>query len=181
REARAALESAPQPRLALPEFSDSARPRAQERASDGPRIDDLFSRAEERPPASDRPGDAPGPAAPPKVDSAAPVVASSCEAAVAKNNEQYEIGAPRGPVDITRGAYARILENGRYLSACAIPARTVFEICAAVKAGRAVGITVSSNPPSPALNACVRGAVSRLKFPENPRLDVTRTRFDAAR
>lgn len=175
---RAALaDSRETPRLTFPEFSDSSRPRSPERASDGPRIDALFPRASDRPPAADEPS----PSAPPKSDESGAVVSSSCEAAVARNNEQYEIGGPRGPADITRGAYASILENGRYLAGCSLPAKTVFEICAAVKGGRAVGVTVSSNPPSTALNACVRRAVSRLRFPESPRLDVTRTRFDAAR
>jgi hypothetical protein len=50
-----------------------------------------------------------------------------------------------------------------------------------VKDGRAVGITVVSNPGSPELNACVRRAVTSLAFPENSRLDVTHTRFDAVR
>jgi hypothetical protein len=175
---RAALADAREtPRLTFPEFTDASRPRAPERASDGPRIDALFPRASDRQPNADEPS----PSAPPKSDEGGPVVSSSCEAAVARNNEQYEIGGPRGPADITRGAYASILENGRYLTGCSLPAKTVFEICAAVKGGRAVGVTVSSNPPSAALNACVRRAVSRLRFPESPRLDVTRTRFDAAR
>jgi hypothetical protein len=98
---------------------------------------------------------------------------------VARNNEQIELGAPRGPADITREAYASILQNGRYLSGCRIPDRSVFQICAAVKDGRAVGITVSSSPPNAELNGCVKSAVSRLRFPVSPKLDVTHTRFDA--
>jgi eukaryotic-like serine/threonine-protein kinase len=57
----------------------------------------------------------------------------------------------------------------------------VFEVCAAVKDGRAIGITVVSTPPSAQLNSCVRRAVAHLKFPQNSRMDVTHTRFDAAR
>lgn len=166
---------APQAKLSFPEFTDSSRPATRERAADGPRIDSLFERAEEQP-------DAREPAAPPREAERGPARAVvSCEAAVARNSEQLEIGGPRGPADISREAYASILQNGTYLSACNIPDRTVFEICAAVKDGRAVGITVVSSPADSGLNACVRGAVSRLKFPSNPRLDVTHTRFDAAR
>lgn len=159
------------PRLAFPEFTDSSLPTPRARAADGPRIDSLFERADARPaPSESEP-------APPEV--AAPVAVTSCEAAIARNNEQIELGAPRGPADITREAYASILQNGRYLAGCSMPDRTVLQVCAAVKDGRAVGITVSSNPASPALNACVKSAVSRLKFPANPKLDVTHTRFDA--
>ena len=92
-----------------------------------------------------------------------------------------DLGGPRAPADITREAYASILQNGSYLAGCRIPERSVFEICAAVKDGRAVGITVASTPRSGELEACVKAAVSRLKFPESSKLDVTHTRFDASR
>lgn len=164
------------PALDFPEFTDSTRPAARVRVADGPRIDSLFERADERP----SPG--PAPEAPPS--ERAPSVtgpALSCEAAIARNNEQLTIGAARGAPDISREAYASILQNGRYLAGCAIPERSVFEICAAVQNGRAIGITVVSSPASPALNACVRSAVARLQFPSNSRLDVTHTRFDATR
>ena len=169
--------SQPEPQVAMdfPEFTDSVRPKARERAADGPRIASLFERAEERPSKDSTDAVTPPDRAP------APVAVSSCEAAIARNNEQLTIGAARGPADITREAYASLLQNGRYLAACSIPDRTVFEICAAVKDGRAVGITVTSSPASPALNACVRNAVARLQFPQNPRLDVTHTRFDAVK
>jgi hypothetical protein len=159
----------------FPEFSDSTPAPHRDRAADGPRIESLFERAErEREPAPVASA-LPAPAGEPKP--AAGV--TSCEAAVARNNEQLDLGGPRGPVDITREAYASILQNGRYLAACSPPERTVIEICAAVKNGRAVGVTVSSNPPRATLDACVRSAVARLAFPSNERLDVTHTRFDA--
>lgn len=160
----------------FPEFTDSSRPLARERAADGPRIDSLFERAgdptdESQAPVTNPPEPERGPAR----------AVSSCEAAIARNSEQLEIGGPRGPADISREAYASILQNGSYLAACSVPERTVLEICAAVKDGWAVGVTVVSNPSQAGLNACVRSAVTRLKFPQNPRLDVTHTRFDAVR
>lgn len=166
------LDSAPIAPPSLPEFTDSTRPAKREHAADGPRIDTLFETGDVRP----EPPPAPTP--PAETEPNAPLTFSSCEAAIARNNEQLEIGARRGPADITREAYAGILQNGSYLAACSIPERTVFEICAAVKNGHAVGITVSSSPASAPLNACVRRAVARLKFPRSERLDVTHTRFE---
>jgi hypothetical protein len=168
----------PEPRVAMtfPEFTDTSRAATRERAASGPRIDsDLFGDAPE--------SREPSPEAPraPESDAARPVAGLSCEAAVARSREEITIGGARGPADVTRDAYASILENGRYLSGCAVPDRTVFEVCAAVQNGRAVGVTVTSNPPNAALNGCVRRAVSRLRFPTNPRLDVTHTRFEAVR
>ena len=160
----------------FPEFTDSSRPRKPERAADGPRLDSLLE-ASDAPAATAAAADAPA-RSDDRPDTHGSV--TSCEAAIAHNNEQLTIGGPRGPVDITREAYASILQNGRYLQACRVPDRTVLEICAAVKSGRAVGVTVVSNPPAPALDRCVRSAVSGLSFPNNERLDVTHTRFDAA-
>jgi hypothetical protein len=173
--ARPALETAPltPPATSFPEFTDSSRPRPRERGADGPRIDGLFEPAHERP-ASSR-DEQPPPES--KPEPRRPV--TSCEAAVARNNEQLEIGGPRGPADITREAFASILQNGSYLASCRVPERTVIEICAAVKQGRAIGVTVVTNPGSAALEACVRGKVSGLAFPNSERLDVTHTRFDA--
>ncbi|MDF3067550.1 MAG: uncharacterized protein K0R38_3151 [Polyangiaceae bacterium] len=168
----------PSARLSFPEFTDSAPARPRERAADGPRVDSLFERADtgdHRAPEA-APGDAPAERAP-----SAPVALLSCEAAIARNDERLEIGGPRGPADITREGYASILQNGSYLSGCSLPDRTVIEICAAVKHGRAVGVTVTSAPANASLAACVRRAVSRLNFPQSERLDVTHTRFDAAR
>jgi hypothetical protein len=172
RRARSVDESSPRVALALPEFTDSSRREAPVRAADGPRIDSLFE--------PEAPWTTPhAPDAPP-LEGAAPARITSCEAAMARNTEEIAIGGPAAAPDVTREAYASILQNGRYLSGCRIPSRTVFEICAAVRDGRAVGITVVSNPADSSVNACVRSAVARLRFPSSPKLDVTHTRFDAA-
>lgn len=174
-----APEAAPDARVALsfPEFTDSSRPARRERAADGPRIDSLFEPGD----ASERPTSPSAEPSPPERELAEATSVTSCEAAIARNNDELSIGGPRGPADVTREAYAGILQNGRYLAGCSIPDRTVFEICAAVKQGRAVGVTVVSTPGSSELNACVKRAVSRLRFPQSPKLDVTHTRFDAVR
>jgi len=105
----------------------------------------------------------------------------SCESAAASANQAIDLrGAPGAP-DLTRGAFASVLENGAYLGACSIPARTAVEICAAVQDGKVVGVSASTEPRSPAINACVRRAVAALRFPSNARLDITRTRFESAR
>lgn len=162
--------------LSFPEFTDGTRPPERTHAADGPRIESLFEPAQA--PSSQPREETPPPAEQPREPTSS---VSSCEAAVARNNEELRIGAAPGTADVSREAYAAILQDGRYLTRCNVPERTVFEICAAVKGGRAVGVTVVSSPSSAALNACVRSAVTRLRFPESPRLDVTHTRFDAVR
>jgi hypothetical protein len=105
----------------------------------------------------------------------------SCEVAASDANESMDLRAAPGAPDLTRDAFASILENGSYLAHCAIPARTALEICAAVQDGKVVGVSVASEPRSSEINACVRRAVANLHFPRSARLDVTRTRFAATR
>jgi hypothetical protein len=104
----------------------------------------------------------------------------SCESAAASANESMDLRAGPGAPDVSREAFASVLDNGAYLAACAIPARTALVICAAVQDGKAVGVSVTSEPHDANLNACVRRAVAALRFPRSARLDVARTRFAAA-
>ena len=105
----------------------------------------------------------------------------SCESAAASANQSIDLGAGRGAPDLTRDAFASVLDHGAYLDGCAIPARTSLQICAAVQNGRVVGVSVTAEPRDAGISACVRRAVGALRFPQNARLDVTRTRFEASR
>ncbi len=104
----------------------------------------------------------------------------SCESAAATANQDIDLRAGPGAPDLTRDAFAPVLENGSYLSHCAIPARTALAICVAVQDGKAVGVSVTTEPQSAAINACVRRSVAGLRFPRSARLDVTHTRFEAS-
>lgn len=105
----------------------------------------------------------------------------SCESAAATANQTIAIGSARGAPDLTRGAFASVLEHGGYLAPCSIPPRMAVEICAAVQDGAVVGVTVTTEPRDSAINGCVRRAVTKLRFPRSPQLDVTRTRFERER
>lgn len=100
-----------------------------------------------------------------------------CESAVAAANTEWDLTAARGAPDLSRDAYAAVLEHGGYFSHCAVPAGTALDICAAVQKGRPLGITVIAHPTNPQVSACVKAAVESLRFPSHPRLDVTRTHF----
>lgn len=110
-----------------------------------------------------------------------PVLAggTSCEGAAAKYNEEYKMGGNNGPPDLTAGAYGAVLNRGSYLNACGVPSNMSVNVCAAVQNGRAVGVTVTTDPPSPSHASCVAGQVRSMGFPAHPRLDVTRTSFAA--
>ncbi|MEZ4298653.1 MAG: hypothetical protein R3B70_27120 [Polyangiaceae bacterium] len=110
-----------------------------------------------------------------------PVLAggTSCEGAAARYNEEYKMGGNNGPPDLTAGAYGAVLNRGTYLNACGVPSNMSVNVCAAVQNGRAVGVTVTTNPPNPGISSCIAGQVRSMGFPSHPRLDVTRTSFAA--
>lgn len=100
----------------------------------------------------------------------------SCEGAQAKYVEEMKMGE-KGAADLTQGQFGAVLNNGAYLNACGVPASTKVNVCAAVQNGRAVGVTVSMDPPNPSAASCVAGRVRGLSFPSHPKLDVARTTF----
>lgn len=101
----------------------------------------------------------------------------SCEAAISKYVEDY---SKQGvPPDLGAGAYANVLNKGSYLNSCGVPGNMSVSICAAVQNGRAVGVTVVTNPANPGISGCIRGQVAGLGFPAHPRMDVVRTSFAA--
>lgn len=109
-----------------------------------------------------------------------PTVSSgqSCEAALDSYNEMKVVGE-KGQADITAGQYGRVLNGGGYFSHCGVPMSMNVSICAAVQNGRAVGVTVSTQPRDAKKTSCIASAVRNLSFPSHPKLDVTRTRFAA--
>lgn len=106
---------------------------------------------------------------------------TSCEAARARYSEKVEIGKRSTARDTPRSTYQSILNRGEYFSGCGVPAEVRVTICAAIHHGRAVGVTVSTQPAATATHACIANGVRRLRFPDNERLDVVTTRFEPAR
>ncbi len=100
----------------------------------------------------------------------------SCEAALDSYNEMKSMGE-QGQADLTAGQYGRVLNGGAYFSHCGVPFSMNVSICAAVQNGRAVGVTVSTQPHDAKRVSCITSAVRGLNFPSHPKLDVTRTRF----
>jgi eukaryotic-like serine/threonine-protein kinase len=100
----------------------------------------------------------------------------SCEGAQAKYVEEMKMGE-KGAPDLTAGQFGSVLNNGSYLNACGVPPDTKVNVCAAVQNGRAVGVTVTLNPPNGGMSSCVAGRVRSLSFPSNPKLDIARTSF----
>jgi len=101
----------------------------------------------------------------------------SCEAAIASGSQDIDFSGGNRTADLPTQAIAAVLENGAWLSSCAVPERTSIDVCVAIKGGRVVGASVATRPPDPALSRCVQRRAASLQFPYSPRLDLARTRF----
>jgi hypothetical protein len=101
----------------------------------------------------------------------------SCEQARARYIEEINVGGPKGQADLTANQFGNVLNNGSYISGCGTPGSMHVNVCAAVQNGRAVGVTVTTEPPNAGIASCISNAVRRMSFPSNPKLDVATTRF----
>ncbi|MCA9595629.1 MAG: hypothetical protein KC776_20080 [Myxococcales bacterium] len=143
-------------------------------APDQPPAEEAHVEAKPPPPPPPKPEPEP---APQKVIAA--VAGMSCEQAMAQNDDEITVGGARGPADLPASAFGAVLDKGGYLNYCGVPGNMTVRICAAVKNGKAIGVTVHTVPGNHDSALCVARAVRRLGFPSSPRLDVVRTTFEA--
>lgn len=102
----------------------------------------------------------------------------SCEAAQNAYVQEMKIGE-KGKPDLTVGQLGAVLNTGSYLNSCGVPSSMSVSVCAAIQNGRAVGVTVSTTPKNGGISSCISGQIRNLRFPSNPKLDITRTNFAA--
>src|SRR5262249_34294949 len=100
----------------------------------------------------------------------------SYEAALAGNNQQITMGQNAGP-DLTDGQLAGPLRNGSFIGGCGAPGTMKVPVRVAVKMGRAVGVSVYTDPPNGGVASCVDHAVRGLAWPANPKMDFVTTRY----
>lgn len=129
-------------------------------------------------PSAGKPSSPPRPPRP----SAAPLTGGSsdgttCEQAIDKNNEELAIGKKQDN-DLSTNDLGAVLNNGAYLAECDVPASARVSVCAAVKEGHAVGVTVAVSPSNPDVEKCVSGKVRTMGFPIHKKLHVARTTFE---
>lgn len=100
---------------------------------------------------------------------------TSFEEAWSHAGQSYVPGGTHVP-DLTADQLAQPFAGGAFLNTCAVPEDMSVLIKAAVQNGRAVGVTVTTTPPSARHAGCIDAAVRRMQFPVNPNLDaVTQT------
>jgi eukaryotic-like serine/threonine-protein kinase len=100
----------------------------------------------------------------------------SYEAAIAGNNTQVTIGQAAA-ADLTDSQLAGPMRNASFLNSCGAPNSMHVTVRIAIKMGRAVGVSVYTNPPSPQVAACVDRAVRNLSWPANGKMDSFTTTY----
>jgi hypothetical protein len=93
----------------------------------------------------------------------------SYEAAIARNNRQLAPGTKEVP-DLTDVQLAGPMRNVTFLDACGVPSSTRVTVKVAIRAGRAVGVSVYSTPKSDA-DGCVERRVRNLYWPYSAKMD----------
>ena len=67
--------------------------------------------------------------------------------------------------------------HASFITGCGAPDDMKVTVRVAVKMGRAVGVTVTTNPPSAGVAACVDRSVRGLQWPVSPKADFVTTSY----
>jgi len=102
----------------------------------------------------------------------------SYEAALASNNQEIAIGVAGAP-DLTEAQLKAPMQNVTFVSGCGASAGTAVTVKVAVKNGRAVGVSVYTNPSNPTVAGCIDRQVRGLSWPSNPKMDFLTTTYSA--
>jgi hypothetical protein len=95
----------------------------------------------------------------------------SYEAAVSGNQEQISIGTGGAAPDLTDVQLAGPMRNGTFLGACGTPDSMHVTVKVAIRGGRAVGVSVYTNPPNGQIAGCIDRQVRNLAWPVNGKMD----------
>ena len=102
---------------------------------------------------------------------------TSFENILNNNNETVTMGQAQDQPDLTNAQLAAPLRHASFITGCGAPDDMKVAVRVAVKMGRAVGVTVSTNPPSPGVAACVDRSVRGLQWPVSAKTDFVNTSY----
>jgi hypothetical protein len=106
-----------------------------------------------------------------------PPLASSFESVRDAYQDTLNVGAPSGSPDLTKAQLAAPLSNAAFLGSCGAPDDMKVTVRVAVRTGRAVGVTVTTDPRGAAIASCVDRAVRKLRWESSPRTDFVTTTY----
>jgi hypothetical protein len=95
----------------------------------------------------------------------------SYETALATNMQQIDMnGHVTGP-DLTDQQLSGPMRNATFLGSCGAPDSMKVTVKVAIKMGRAIGVSVYTNPPNGGVASCIDRFVRNLNWPANPKMD----------
>jgi hypothetical protein len=87
------------------------------------------------------------------------------------------MGQGAGAPDLTNAQLAAPLMHASFITGCGAPDDMKVTVRVAVRMGQAVGVTVTTNPPSGGVAACVDRSVRGLRWPVSPKTDFVTTSY----
>jgi nucleoid-associated protein YgaU len=103
---------------------------------------------------------------------------ASFESVLASNNQTINMGQGGSDTpDLTNAQLSAPLRNAAFITGCGAPDDMKVTVQVAVRMGRAVGVTVRTNPSSGGVAACIDRAVRGLQWPANAKTDFVTTNY----
>lgn len=100
----------------------------------------------------------------------------SCEKAADENPQEITMGK-KGAPDLTKDQLGAPMKTDAFMCHCGLPDDAKAQICAAVKKGKPLGVSVNVSPTNNKVAACIDRAVRKLSFPTSEKLDVVKQSF----
>jgi eukaryotic-like serine/threonine-protein kinase len=101
----------------------------------------------------------------------------SYEAVLNSNNQEITMGQAAGAPDLTDAQLSAPLRHASFVVSCGAPDDMKVTVRVAVRMGRAVGVSVSTNPPSGGIAGCIDRAVRGLRWAESAKTDFVTTNY----
>jgi len=101
----------------------------------------------------------------------------SCEKAMDENPQTIDMGKKNSKPDLTKDQLGKPMANSTFFQGCGLPDSAAADICAAVKQGKVLGVSVKITPNNNKVAACIDKATRKLSFPQSDKLDVVKQHF----
>ncbi len=103
---------------------------------------------------------------------------ASYESVLNGNNQEISMGQQAAAAaDLTDNQLSGPLRHASFVVSCGAPDSMKVTVRVAVRMGRAVGVTVTTNPPNGSISACVDHAVRGLRWAESAKTDFITTNY----